>query len=240
MKSLKPLKFVYAFWEGGAIAFNRVDRWSDMDLYIVAEEDQVDGTFRAVEKTLAQLSCIKQKYEVEHPKQLRLFQAFYRLEDADAFHIVDLAILTPKSPEMYLEPEVHGNAVFHFNKGGKIVIPHVDKSRLRKKIAQRIEKLRAKFSMFNIFVQKEINRGNYLEALDLYYAITLAIVIEALRIKENPFHHNFKMRYIHRELKTETIERLRHLSFVRNEEDLLEKYREASEWFHEVMNVINA
>ena len=133
VKSLKPLKFVHAFWEGGAIAFDRVDQWSDMDLYIVVEEEKVDDTFSTIEKTLEQLSRIKLKYEVEHPKQLRLSQAFYRLEDADAFHIVDLAILTPSSPEMYLEPEIHGNAVFYFNKEGKIVVPHVDKSRFRKR-----------------------------------------------------------------------------------------------------------
>jgi predicted nucleotidyltransferase len=236
VKSLKPLEFVHAFWEGGAIAFNRVDQWSDIDLYVVVEEEKVDEIFRKVEKALKQLSRIKQKYEVEHPKHLRLFQAFYRLVDADVFHIVDLAVLTPSSPEMYLEPKVHGNAVFHFNKEGKIVIPHLDKSRFRKKLEQRIENLCEKFSMFNIFVQKEINRENCLEALDLYHAITLATLIEALRIKENPFHHNFKTRYIHRELKIETIERLRHLSFVRNEKDLQEKYREASEWFQRVIN----
>jgi len=182
------------------------------------------------------LSPIKQKFEVEHPKRLHLFQAFYRLADADAFHIVDLAILTPKSPDKYLEPEIHGNAVFHFNKKGKIVIPHLDKLRFEKKLEQRIEKLGEKFSMFNMFVQKEINRKNHLEALDLYYGITLASLIEALRVKENPFHHNFKTRYIHRELTPQTIERLRHLSFVRNEEDLLDKYKEASKWFQEVLS----
>ncbi len=89
--------------------------------------------------------------------------------------------------------------------------------------------------MFNVFVQKEINRGNQLEALDLYRVITLATLIEALRIKETPFHHDFKTPYIHRELMPQTIERLRYLSFVRNEEDLQEKYREAGKWFREVV-----
>ena len=232
---MEPFKFVHAFWEGGAIAFDRVDQWSDMDLYLVVEEEKVDEAFLAVEKALTLLSPIKQKYEVQHPKRLRLYQAFYRLEDADEFHIVDLAVLTPKSPDKFLEPEIHGNAVFYFNKEGKIEIPHLNKPRFEKKLEQRIEKLRERFSMFNVFVQKEINRGNQLEALDLYRVITLATLIEALRIKENPFHHDFKTRYIHRELMPQTIERLRYLSFVRNEEDLQEQYREAGKWFREVV-----
>ena len=37
--SLEPLNFVYAFWEGGAAAFNRVDEWSDIDLFIVVDDD---------------------------------------------------------------------------------------------------------------------------------------------------------------------------------------------------------
>ena len=33
---LQPLPSVHAFWEAGAAAFNRIDEWSDIDLYIVS------------------------------------------------------------------------------------------------------------------------------------------------------------------------------------------------------------
>jgi hypothetical protein len=88
--------------------------------------------------------------------------------------------------------------------------------------------------MFNIFVQKEINRGNYLEALVLYHSITLGSVVDVLRIKYNPFHHDFKTRYVQYELPEQIAGRLERLYFVKDGKDLLDKYREATKWFNEI------
>jgi len=39
--SLSPLDYVHAFWEGGAPAFGRLDEWSDLDLYVVVDDEKV-------------------------------------------------------------------------------------------------------------------------------------------------------------------------------------------------------
>jgi hypothetical protein len=237
--ALEPLEYIYAFWEGGAAAFKRIDEWSDIDLYLVADDKKVDKTFLAVEKALKSLSPIKQKYEIQHPQRSSLFQAFYKLEDASEYIVIDLAVLTPASPDKFLEPEIHGDVVFYFNKPNEIKPPALDKDALVKKLKGRVERLKARFNMFNNFVQKEINRGNYLEAIDLYHALTLATLVEALRIKYNPVHHDFKMRYIHYELPSETIRKLKHLYFVEDEKDLQEKYRKTTNWIQEIMSEID-
>lgn len=63
-ETLKPLNYVHAFYEAGAIAFDRIDEWSDVDLYLVVDDDRVNQAFQDVEKTLQSLSPIKQKYDV--------------------------------------------------------------------------------------------------------------------------------------------------------------------------------
>ncbi|MDH5783044.1 MAG: hypothetical protein OEZ35_05205 [Candidatus Bathyarchaeota archaeon] len=239
VNALEPLDYVHAFWEGGAAAFKRIDEWSDIDLYLVVNDKKVDKTFLAVEKALKSLSPIKQKYEIQHPQRSGLFQAFYKLEDASEYIVIDLAVLTLTSPDKFLEPEIHGDVVFYFNKSNDIKPPALDKDALVKKLKGRVERLRAWFNMFNNFVQKEINRGNYLEAIDLYNALTLATLVEALRIKYNPVHYDFKMRYIHYELPSETIRKLKHLYFVKDEKDLQEKYRKAIKWIQEIMSEID-
>jgi hypothetical protein len=88
-------------------------------------------------------------------------------------------------------------------------------------------------------VQKEINRGNSLEAIDLYHNLTLATLIEILRIKHNPLHYDFRMRYVHYELPSDVIKKLESLYFVRDEKDLQKKYNEAVEWLQEIMSNIN-
>jgi len=232
--ALKPLDYVDAFWEGGAAAFGRIDEWSDVDLYIVVDDERVGEAFLAVENALKSLSPIEQKYEVLHPPSLHLSQAFYKLADASEYLLIDLAILTPNSPEKFLEPAIHGNAIFHFSKSDQVKPLPLDREALARKLRERFERLRARFAMFNSFVQKEINRGNYLEALDFYRAYTLGTLVEALRIRHNPFHHNFRMHYIYYELASEIVRRLEHLHFVKDAKDLQEKYDEATKWFAEL------
>lgn len=235
---LKSLSYVYAFWEGGAIAFNRIDQWSDIDLYAAVDDDKINETFRAMEKALKMLSPIKLKLEVPQLPWPGISQAFYKLENASEYLLIDFAVIKLSAPDKLLEPEIHGKVVFYFNKKNRIKIPKLDKEAFNKKLFERLERLKLRFEFFNNFVQKEINRGSYLEALDLYQNLTLGTLVEALRIKHNPFHYNFKMRYVHYELPLETIKKLVQLYFVKDEKDLQEKYCEASKWLNDVLSEI--
>ncbi|UCE29520.1 MAG: hypothetical protein JSV85_01995 [Candidatus Bathyarchaeota archaeon] len=239
VNALKPIDYVHTFWEGGAAAFNRIDEWSDIDLYLVVSDKKVDETFSVVEKALKSLSPVGQKYDVPHPPQSGVFQAFYRLKGSSEYLVIDLAVLTLCSPDKFLEPEIHGDVVFYFSKSDKVKAPCLNKKTMIGKLLKRLERLRARFDMFNNFIQKEINRGNHLEAIDFYHSLTLAGLVEALRIRYNPIHHNFRMRYIHYELPSEIIKKLKNLYFVTGEKDLQEKYNEASRWFQKTMSEIN-
>lgn len=235
---LKPLDYVHAFYEGGAAAFGRVDEWSDIDVYVVVDDNKVDSTFVVVEEALRSVSPITEKYLVQQLPWPGVFQAFYRLRDASEYLLIDLAILQLSSKEKFLEPQIHGDVVFHFNKSSRIKPAPLNMDKFAEKMRGRLERLQARFKMFNIFVQKEINRGNSLEAYDLYYNISLASLVEALRMKHNPMHYDFRMQYVHYELPMETVNKLQNLFFVENIDDLQEKYRKASEWFLETTSEI--
>jgi small nuclear ribonucleoprotein (snRNP)-like protein len=88
-------------------------------------------------------------------------------------------------------------------------------------------------------VQKEINRDNFLEAVDNYLNLTLATLVEVLRMKYNPLHYEFKMRYIHYELPPEIVRRLEQFHCVRNAKDLQKKYDESTEWLHEIITELD-
>lgn len=239
IEALKPLDYTHALWEGGAVAFNRIDEWSDIDLYLLVDDDKVEKAFLAVEDALKSLSPIKQKYDVPQTPWPGVSQAFYRLEKTSEYLLIDLAVLKLSSTERFLEPEIHGYAVFHFNKDDKVKLPRLDKDAFVKKLHARMDRLKARFDMFNNFVQKEINRSNTIEALDLYYAITLATLVEALRMKHNPIHYDFKTRYIYHELPSKVVHKLQELYFVKDEEDLQAKYHEASKWFNKLISNMN-
>ena len=233
--ALRPLDYVHAFYESGAIAFSRLDEWSDVDLYLVVDDAKVDDAFVAVETALKSLSPIKQKFAIPQLPWPGVSQAFYRLERASEYLLIDLAVIKLSGPERFLASEIHGKAVFYLNKSDRVKVPSVDKEELAKTLQQRLLRLKDRFAMFNIFVQKEINRGNFLEALVLYHSITLGSVVDVLRIKYSPFHHDFRTRYVQYELPKQIVEKLERLHFVRDWKDLLVKYREATDWFNEIV-----
>ena len=233
------MRFAQAFYEGGAAAFDRVDRWSDIDVYIVVDDDKVEEAFHVFEETLASLSPIRQKYRLPQPPYPGVYQAFYRLNEASEYLLLDLAVLQVTSPDKFLEPEIHGNVIFHFNKSGKLHPASLDRNALARKILERIPRLKARVDMFNCFVQKEINRGNFLEALDLYHVLTLGSLVEVLRIQHHPVHYDFKTRYLHYELPPKTVQRLERLSFVKDRKDLQRKYREATLLFYKLISEID-
>src|SRR3989442_4707742 len=62
---LQPLPSVHAFWEAGAAVFNRIEEWSNIDLYIVVEHAAaVPEDFIVVGKAFADLAPIRLKHEV--------------------------------------------------------------------------------------------------------------------------------------------------------------------------------
>jgi len=236
---LKPIDFVHALYEGGAAAFNRVDEWSDIDLYAVVDDGRVKETFSEVEKALVSLSPIAQKLEITHLPWPGVSQVFFKLKAASHYQLIDFAVLENSSTEKFLEREIHGEAVFYFNKAGKIDIPPLDKVEFRRKMLERRGRLKTRFELFNIFVQKEINRSNYIEAIELYRNFTLAALVEALRMKNNPLHYDFKTKYIYHELPGETVLSLERLYFIKDANDLKRKYKKATKWFERAISEIN-
>lgn len=233
-RALEPLPGVLALWEGGAAAFGRIDAWSDIDLNAVADDGAVDLVFSAVEGALAALSPFEKLAPLASQDMYR--QAFYRLERASPFHLLDLAVFRTTASDKFLAPEIHGTARFLFNKGGKIEATGLDRDAFMAQANARSQRLALRHRFFNNFVEKEIARNNWLEAMDCYQNITLASLVELLRIRHNPYHHQFKMRYVHRELPPEVIGRLQPLFFVRGPSDLKAKYAEATGWIEEILS----
>lgn len=233
--SLEPLDYAYALYEGGAATFRRVDDWSDIDLYLVVDDDKVDDAFVAVECALNYLSPIEQKYEVKLPQWPGLYQFLYRLQDTTEYLLIDFVVVKLSSKEKFLEPRIHGDIVFYFNKNDIIKAPQFDRDALIRRLHDRYVSLQDRIFMFNKFVQKELNRRNYLEAIDTYFILILSPLVELLRQKYYPLHHDFKTHYIRYELPADVVDKLETLYFVKDPEDLQKKYDEATKWLHKVI-----
>lgn len=237
---IRTLDFVLAAWEGGAAAFGRVDKWSDIDLYVLVEDGRENDAFSAVERGIGAVSRVKVRYDVPQTGWPGVFQAFYKIEGASEYLTLDLAVVTPSSAEKFLDVEIHGEAVFLFKRSNDLHATCLDRNSFSERLRKRVERMRARDEIFSIVVQKEINRGNLIEALDMYRAVVLEPLVEALRMLHNPYHHDFRTRYIYRELPKEITSRLEDFYVVRDLRDLQDKYRRALKWYREVLKELEA
>jgi predicted nucleotidyltransferase len=238
-EALEQLDYVYAMWEGGAVAFDRADEWSDIDICVSAEDDRIKEPFAAVEQALESIAPIELKYEVKNPTLGEYVQAFYRLEGAGPYLLIDFAVFKHSAKDKLLEPELHGKARWHFNKDGAVPVPSLDKKAFMEKVSESLENLPKRIDMFAAFIPKEINRGNVVAAVEFYQRFLLGALAQVLRLKHNPARYDFGIRYVYHDLPPDVVRRFQALYVVRDLEDLAEKYEEARRWFEETAESIS-
>ena len=237
--ALEPLDYVHAMWEGGAVANDRADQWSDIDICVDADDDRVKEVFPVVERAVEALAPIELKYDVLAPTLGEYVQAFYRLDGAGKFMLIDFAVFKHSAEDKLLEPEVHGNAIFHFNKNGAVEVPALDPEKHLAAIKIALERSRRKCEMFAPFVEKEMLRGDHLRALGLYQRMVLAALVEALRIQHKPEHYDFGVSYTRYHLPEDIVRRLKDLYFVSGDDDLAEKYKRALAWYDQACREVD-
>jgi hypothetical protein len=231
--SLENLDYVHAMWEGGAAVFGRLDEWSDIDLYFDVDDDKVENTFSVIEHTIVKLSPSNRKYLHPPLPWEGLFQVFYQLENTSPYLLLDIVVMQHSAQEKLLQPEIHGEAVFFFDKSGVSRIPPFNWEEWNSRLREHLATLKITFPMFQTLVTKEIYRKNALEALSAYHACTLRPLVEVLRMRYKPARYAFHTRYAQFDLPSEAVKRLESLSYVTGIEDIQAKRQIAEDWFYQ-------
>lgn len=221
--------FALALWEGGSTAMGRSDQWSDVDLQLLVADGQVEAAWQAMEAALQRLSTIELRYEVPQPSWHGHWQAFYRLAEASPFLLIDFCVIQQSSPNRFLEPEQHGQAIILFDKTGNLLPGPSEAAPMAEKLARRIPLLEVTGEMFHCFVDKEVARGRNVDAFHYYQSLVLGRLVEALRIRYAPWRFNFGLRYLSHELPPELYRQVEPLLFVANPQELLAKKEAAVE-----------
>ncbi len=237
--ALEPLPFVHAMWEGGAAAFGRVDAWSDIDLQVDVEDEHIGEIFGIVERALESVSPIALRFEVPQPTWHGHYQAFYRLRDAGEFLLVDFAAILHSNPDKFLQRAIHGSPVVHFDKSGIISPAPLDADAMVGMLRARVASLAISCEMFRAFPEKELNRGNLIEAVSFFQGLMLRPLVEVLRIVHAPARHNFHIRYIYYDLPADTVRELEPMFLIADAESLRAACRHASRLFSQTLASID-
>ncbi|MBM3308519.1 MAG: hypothetical protein FJY74_09360 [Candidatus Eisenbacteria bacterium] len=238
-RALAPLDCVHAVWEAGAASHGAVDEWSDVDVCVDADDGTAERVFAAVERALRRLSGIETAFPMLFPPEHAYAQRFYRIKGASPFALLDLGVFRHSAEDKFLNPAAHGDPVFLVTRGRPPRPPRWDRRAHVRAMRARLARLRARREIFGCFVDKELERGNSVEALFNYQRVVLDALLEVLSMRYRPQRYGFGVRYVHRELPKAAVKRYEGLAFVRDLADLRRKARAADRWLVEAMDAVD-
>jgi len=235
--ALQDKNYALAMWEGGAAGFNRVDQWSDADVQVIVKDGYVEQAFEDVESALADLAETDYRFRLPEPTWHGHSQCFYRFKDASPFLMLDLVFIQENSEaDRFMQFRTHGQPLIWFDKAGMVVEEALDIDGMLEKMNSAVEAARMRFDLFWILTVKEIRRGNQIEAFAFYYNFAVMPLLEVLRIEHCPVRYFYRTRYPQYDLPAEVADRLTDFFFVRDLDDLEEKFENARDWFYAVVD----
>lgn len=230
--AVEPLEYVYGMFEGGAIAFGRDDEYSDIDIHFVAADEQIDNVLPIIEQALLTLAPIKDKFELPQPTWFGGAQTFFRLEGHPEWLMIDCAVMKNSAEDKFLDKEVHGNHIVHFDKTGVIdSMRAYDFSMAENGIKRRLPSMGAQMTMLSHLPRKSLLRGKKIDAIHFYNGLILRPLLGLIRIKYDPVRHDWSPRYLVGYVPAAEIEKYEQLNFVADADDLQTKIDEALAWF---------
>lgn len=233
--SIEPNPAALAMWEAGSSAFGRADRWSDLDLYVLVEDDAVEWAVSSIDAALEAAAGIRTRHRLAEPTPHGHAQILYRLRDASPYLVVDVVVMRRSLPERFLERERNGEPLVLFDRTGEIAAFDMDRSAFAASAEERLRTITERFDLFQAFVSKEVHRGNALGAIAAFHALTLRPLIEALGMLHVPDRYDFGAHYAHLDYPPGVVARLERLSYPASPQQVEERRAEAEEWFHEVV-----
>ncbi|XMB67768.1 hypothetical protein RI065_04440 [Mycoplasmatota bacterium zrk1] len=233
-------KHVRAVWEIGAVAFGRVDEWSDVDLVFDVSDESFEEVFALIEVELEKYAPIEHKYGAPNGIAKGAYQNVYKLENISEFLVIELCFIPSSSEHKAIEKEIHGDVIVHFDKEGVLKEEEVDLERFAKKIEARLETMKTLLGMYQFMVKKEINRENPIEAYFYYFSVALAPILELVKMHYTPFRYDFRHRYVYYELPENVVKEIEEFTFVKDLDDLSTKYKKLLVRFKEELDYLNS
>lgn len=205
----------------GADAHQAVDEYSDIDVRVIYEGN-LSAAQSAVESSLGLIGIIDYKYVRPEAHGIRVLM---HCAGTPKYLLADVLL----QPYLETEKMSHNNKVVLFDK--RAVVSEDFDEISAAKIRERIEKIKANKALRDIYVEREIKRGNFLEALQQYQTLVLQPLVEILRLRYCPQYKDLQLKHITKDLPPAVVAQLEGLYRVGSIAEIIEKKEKADELF---------
>lgn len=234
LKELEKDSKVYAYWLEGADAHGRVDKYSDIDIWIDVSDNYVSKAFVKIEKILSKLGKIDYSFEKEH-NHPKIRQKFYHLKGTSEFLVIDICIQKHSRVFWYTYGYKDEKVKIIFDKSNVVNYKKLNKSKFDKEIKQKILKLDKSFIFFQMWVKKEANRKHFLQSFAAYQKYVLMPLVELIRLKYIPTKSGYNLAGISGDnIPQPIIKQLEDLYKISSIEDIKKKMKIANKLYQKV------
>ena len=228
-EEMKSLLFqredIIAVWEGGSVATGFDDEYSDLDLSVICEDDQIETVYEFITNYLENNFKIIHQYRVPEPTWHGFSQCYYQTANVPEFFYFDIAFIKKSIRDKFTESDRHGEAFVWFQKEDLLDSTPTSDEVLIKKGKLFYQKGTETFFLVDNAIQKYIKRNKFTEAFPAYYAFVARNLGIMLNLKHRPCKVDFGLLYGYRDYSFEDHQLIENLFKVNNIEELSQKYQ---------------
>ncbi|HAQ62423.1 TPA: hypothetical protein DCR49_10580 [Candidatus Delongbacteria bacterium] len=216
-------KKVIAAWEGGSAATGFMDKYSDLDLYVVCEDDAVEAVYAKLEKLIEKNYGIERKYRVPEPAWHGCSQCFYKVGNVPELYYLDIAVIKRSIPDKFTEKDRHGDSVIWFEKEKMIDPTPTPKKKVIEKGKQLYRFIADSDFLMETELKKALARKNFTEAYPAYYRLVASNLGILLNLKYRPCKVDFGIRYAYRDFPKKEVDLIADSFRITSLEDIEKK-----------------
>lgn len=210
---------VFAFFLEGADVHGTVDEYSDIDTRLVIEDGNKADILKTIESVLSNID-----FKLGHRRSGSDWpQILYHVQNTSKFLIIDFTL---QAYSASAKLRTSGRRAL-FDKKGVLETKTHDRGEEHKQIMARIEGIETREPLRAMCLERELRRGNFLEALKPYHDMILEKVLEALRLLHCPQWPNIGLKHISVDLPREIVQEVEDLYRVSSVEEIQNKSKKA-------------
>lgn len=228
---------VLVVWVGGSAATGGWDEWSDLDLDVLCTPGTAMAVYRHLLDGARREFAVHDVWEVPAHVWPDGRQCFVTLQErpgllSEPVRIIDLHVSDLSDRHSHVGVRRHGRPHVLHDPDGLLVLEDEDVSVA---LAEALDQARHRRSVDEWLVNRAIARDHPAEAVDLYLRFGLGTLVQALRALHCPWRHDFRLRYLRRDLPADVADRVEALVPGQSGHPLRELSDECFAWLDELL-----
>ena len=209
IEKLKPFlierKNILTIWEGGSAATKSLDPYSDLDLMLVAEQNDIETIYDEIDTFFYNHYGIIESLRMPEPAWHGFSQKFYYLDQTESYFYIDLCILPPHIKDRFTATDRHGVGVIWKDTINFINPKPSNQDEVNQRAKKFYNQTKEGAFVLRLEIEKALLRNNYLDSFHFMYSFMMRYLVPLLNIEHRIERVDFGIRYAEKDYTKEDL-----------------------------------